>query len=83
VSTFADPGAHVTDTDIDRNEPGEDKFRRLMSESQEYTSFAGEDVEEETIAALSAALNGTFADVIFMELRHIYSQMMREFELYL
>ena len=75
--------AVIVDVDLENLPDSERKLRQYIAPTQSYTMIEGNSVAPDTVAGVERALGGEKADLIFLDLSHMYDHFLQEVELYL
>ena len=75
--------AVIVDVDLENRPASERKLRQYIAPTQSYTMIEGNSVAPDTVAGVERALGGEKADLIFLDLSHMYDHFLQEVELYL
>lgn len=82
LTEILSPNAKIIDVDLEQIVDAREKLTDYLPVGVSYHAIEGDSVGFETINAVHAALEGTLADVIFLDSSHMYSHFSKEYSLY-
>lgn len=82
LSTILAPNAHIVDVDIVSRPDSTRKLSAFLRPSQTLSTIVGDSTDPDTAQLVVEALNGEFADGIFIDGNHIAEAVMADYSLY-
>jgi hypothetical protein len=83
ISSILAPDALLMDIDIEEHPQQEKKLRDFLPAGQTLLTYCGGSVSENAISWLEEKLDGRKLDGVFLDSSHMYSHILREFDLYM
>lgn len=82
LSTLLSPTAQIIDVDLEQISEAQDRLINYLPSGFRYSAIEGDSIGFETINSVHKTLQGSLADIIFLDSNHMYSHFAKELSLY-